>query len=419
MPKPISHVVRRPGPRPGDPDVEIPVAEDLVTVPGHPVREADISFYSREYPLEQWHMEKGADRDWAWTVYSDEFSDFRKEHENTVKPLVAESRKTAELEPTRVPDASIDVTETIRSKARELGFGEVGFTRYDRRYTYKSKKGWVKFGSAICLAWEQDYDATQSTISMAAEHAHYGAYEVMGEAGLRLGDFIRTLGYRAQVHNPNDASAPTIPYFVNAGLGQLGANGQLLMPHFGSRARLMMMTTDAPVRYDEPVDYGINKFCDECQVCVQRCPARALVREKIWWRGALKNKVIYDRCRPLMVKLDGCGVCMKVCPVQKYGMKPVMEHYVETGEVLGKGTDDLEGFPVPDGRYFGSGELPQFDREFFDFPQGTREQWLFEQLKQRMDDGEEVTEEELAEFADQVKEAVGQTKKGWGSTTDD
>ena len=86
-----------------------------------------------------------------------------------------------------------------------------------------------------------------------------------------------------------------------------------------------------------------------------------------------------------MVKLDGCGVCMKVCPVQKFGMKPVMEHYVETGEVLGKGTDDLEGFPVPDGRYFGSGELPHFDREFFDFPHGTREQWLFEQLKQRMD----------------------------------
>ena len=126
MPKPISHVVRRPGPRPGDPDVEIPVAEDLVTVPGHPVREADISFYSREEPLEQWHMEKGADRDWAWTVYSDEFFDFRKAHENTVKPLVAESRKTADIEPTGEPDKNLDVTETIRAKAKELGFGEVG-----------------------------------------------------------------------------------------------------------------------------------------------------------------------------------------------------------------------------------------------------------------------------------------------------
>ena len=34
-----------------------------------------------------------------------------------------------------------------------------------------------------------------------------------------------------------------------------------------------------------------------------------------------------------------------------------------------------------------------------------------------MDAGEEVTEEELAEFAEQVREAVGKTQKGWGSTT--
>ncbi len=418
MPKPVSHVVRRPGHTPGDPDIEIPVAENLVSVPGHPVREADISFYSREFPIEQWHIEKGADRDWAWTVYSDEFTEFRKAHDEHVKPLVAESRDTGDIEPTGTQDPGVDVTEEIRSKAREFGFGEVGFTRYDKRYTYKSKKSWAKFPHAICLAWEQDYDSTQTMISMAAEHAHYGAYEVMGEAGLRLGDFIRSLGYHAQVHSPNDASAPYIPYFVNAGLGQLGANGQLLLPRFGSRARLMMITTDASVSHDEPVDYGINKFCDECQVCVQRCPARALVREKIWWRGALKNKVIYDRCRPLMAKLDGCGVCIKVCPVQKYGMKPVMEHYVETGEVLGKGTDHLEGYPIPDGRHFGPGELPQFSREFFDFPHGTREEWLFETFKERLSNGDGVSKEELAEFVDEVRDAVGETQKGWGATDD-
>ena len=63
--------------------------------------------------------------------------------------------------------------------------------------------------------------------------------------------------------------------FVAAGLGQLGANGQLLSPHFGSRARLMMITTDAPVRYDKPVDYGVHAFCQKCLVCVDRCPGRA------------------------------------------------------------------------------------------------------------------------------------------------
>ena len=37
---------------------------------------------------------------------------------------------------------------------------------------------------------------------------------------------------------------------------------------------------------------------------------------------------------------------MIVCPIQRYGMKPVMEHYVETGEVLGKGSESLEGYSL-------------------------------------------------------------------------
>ena len=133
--KKISHVVSRPGHKPGDPDIEIPVAEDIATVPGHPIRETDISFYSRSTPLEQWHVEKGADRDWAWTVYTEEFSEFRKAHDEHVKPLVEESRNSGDIEPTTDPDPDIQPTGTIYQKARELGYGEVGFTKYDRRYT--------------------------------------------------------------------------------------------------------------------------------------------------------------------------------------------------------------------------------------------------------------------------------------------
>ena len=49
---------------------------------------------------------------------------------------------------------------------------------------------------------------------------------------------------------------------------------------------------------------------------------------------------------------------MKVCPIQRYGMKPVMEYYVETGKILGKGTENLEGYTLDDKGHFGSGELP-------------------------------------------------------------
>jgi Pyruvate/2-oxoacid:ferredoxin oxidoreductase delta subunit len=194
--------------------------------------------------------------------------------------------------------------------------------------------------------------------------------------------------------------------FVAAGLGQLGANGQLLSPHFGSRARLMIITTDAPVTYDEPEDYGIQKFCQECQVCVNRCPGRALVRDKVWWRGTEKNKLIYERCRPVMVEYEGCAICMKVCPIQRYGMKPVMEHYVETGKVLGKGTENLEGFTLRDKGHFGPGELPSFNRDFFDFPHGRTEDWLFEKFKEKLSSNGVPDEPELVAFATDVKKVL-------------
>ena len=415
MAKEVHHSVRRPGRRPGDPDVEIPVAADLATVPGIPLREHDVSFYSREYPLESQTIDKGADREWVWTVYTEEIEDYRKGHDERVEPLVEEATVSGDLEPTGPPEPGRDVTGDIRSSARELGFGEVGFTRLDRRYIYSSKKRWAKYEHAICLAYEQDYQQTQMIPSLESEHAHFGTYEIEGAKAIELAAYIRSIGYHAQIHNPSDNSGSFIAMFVAAGLGQLGANGQLLSPHFGSRARLMLITTDAPVTYDEPEDYGIHRFCQICQVCVDRCPGRALEKEKVWWRGVEKNKLVYDRCRPVMARYEGCGVCMKVCPVQRYGMKPVMEHYVETGEVLGKGTDNLEGFEMRGKGYFGPGKLPHFSKEFFEIPHGRREDWLFQQFKDRLSEGETPSPEDLQEFTGKVTAALKRIR----TTTDE
>ena len=248
-----------------------------------------------------------------------------------------------DIQPSVEPNYAKDVTEEIRLKARELGFSEAGFTAYDMRYAFSSKREWIKYPHALCLAWEQDYEPTQTAPSLFAEGPHHSVYRIMGAVALDLAEHIRSLGYHAQIHSPNDNSGVYIPMFVAAGLGQLGANGQLLSPHFGSRARLMIITTDAAVTHDQPIDYGIHSFCSICQVCVNRCPGRALMRDKVWWRGVQKHKLIYKRCRPVMARYDGCAVCMKTCPVQRYGMPAVMDHYVETGQVLGKGTHLLEG----------------------------------------------------------------------------
>ena len=402
----IGHSVTRPGGRTGYEPVTINVPEELETVPGIVKNSHQVDFYTREYPLESDSVEETADWEWVWSVYTKEVVEERKVHEALHKPIVQLYKGTGEIEPTVEPVPGKDVTEEIKAKARELGFGEVGIARMDRRYVFKSMKDYVKFPHAICLAWEQDYESTQSAPSMELEGTHHSTYRILGVKALELAEYIRSLGYHSQVHGPGTNAAAFIPMFVEAGLGQLGANGQLLSPHFGSGARIGIVTTDALVTYDQPIGYGIHSFCTICQVCVNRCPGRALMREKIWWRGVEKHKLIKRRCRPVMSRYEGCAVCMKACPVQRYGMKPVMDHYAATGQVLGKGTDLLEGFSIRDIGYFAPGELPSFDTDFFRIPRGTLEDNAFDEFKEKIKAGALAEGPEgdgiLYEFRDKV-----------------
>ena len=380
----IGHSVTVPktlrGPTPQDKDASIPIPEELETVPGIPQDAQTVDFYTRNYPLESHMVEQFAYQ--KWDRETTNIKEIVDEHYRLQRPNVKAASVSGEVEPTVEPVPGKDVTEEIKNKALELGFGMVGITAYDSRYTYKSKRNWVKpFPSVICLAMEQPYEGTQEIPSPPSEKAVYAIYRREGARALELADYIRSLGYHAQVQDPADASSAVIPMFVAAGMGQLGAMGYLLSPHFGSRHRLLIVTTDALVTHDEPVDYGIHAFCSVCQVCVNRCPGRAIMREKVWWRGVEKHKIIAKRCRPVMNRYSACGICMKVCPIQRYGLEPVMEHYAATGQVLGKGTDGLEGYDLDNFGYFGPGELPRFNTDFFHVPEGSAEQAVFDELR--------------------------------------
>jgi ferredoxin len=133
------------------------------------------------------------------------------------------------------------------------------------------------------------------------------------------------------------------------------------------------------------------------------------MRDKIWWRGIEKNKLYFKRCRPVMARYLGCGVCMKVCPIQKYGMKNTMEHYAATGQVLGKGTHDLEGYTLEGKGYFGPGEMPVFEPNFFAvMPHGTNEDHAFEQFKAKAKVGGAITDELLEHFKDEMTKVLNQ-----------
>jgi epoxyqueuosine reductase len=253
-----------------------------------------------------------------------------------------------------------ELTRAVKDLAAGLGLSAVGIAEYDPRYTFAPYLAELRRAKRVIVCiLEQNWEATQSIPSAPAERAAFDTYVSLAGLQSELTELLRSQGYWA-IEGDGVGHGLSIPYAVEAGLGQLGLNGQLLTPFAGSRARIMLIHTDAPLAIDEPVDFGVPALCDACKACVRRCPSGAITAVRKFHRGAYKAKIKSERCVPMVIQAHGCGVCMKVCPVQRFGLPAVLEEYALTGKVKGTGSDELEGYDwPPDGRHYPPGEKPK------------------------------------------------------------
>jgi NAD-dependent dihydropyrimidine dehydrogenase PreA subunit len=244
-----------------------------------------------------------------------------------------------------------------------LGVSAIGVAPLDTKYTYAEYTGCEAGDRVVVLVIEQHDASTQTIPSLRANRATGDAEAESLLLAARIAGFLHRQGYRAHAHTLYEMAM--IPYAVDAGLGQLGLNGQLLTPYAGSRSRLAVVTTEAPLDRDRPVDYGVPAVCDACQICARRCPAGAIRTRRAKHRGVEKAKINLERCFPTVLQGDGCAICTKVCPVQRFGLEAVLDELERTGKVLGKGTDELEAYRWPPGGYtYRVGERPRLPASF-------------------------------------------------------
>ena len=111
MEKQVHHVVTRPGRIHGDPDVQIPVAEDLASVPGIPLRETDVSFYSRvRIPRRPRTSKKPPIGSGSGPYTSQKYSNTVRYHDEINEPLIDAAAVSGRLD-RRLPRTGEDVTE--------------------------------------------------------------------------------------------------------------------------------------------------------------------------------------------------------------------------------------------------------------------------------------------------------------------
>jgi ferredoxin len=349
------------------PSFERAIPDELATVPGIR-REGELEDQAfREAPLHSFHHNYSTSVVWSLARLW-----------QSVVPVaprlmraIASAQATADRAPRCVPtrDDPQALTARVRAEAAALGMSAIGIARYDERYTFADAVGEARGETIIVCVLEQNWAATQTLPGPVGEQTALSTNAELMEMGALLALRLLDAGFEARAHT-TEGIAIVHHYAVEAGLGQLGYNGQLLTPHAGSRCRLALVSTNAPLVVDRPRDFGIPGLCRSCRACVRRCPAGAIPGQPAFHRGVEKAKLNLKRCFPVVAQVNGCSICMKVCPVQRYGLTAVLDHYERTGgEILGAGTDELEGYDWPlDGVRYGPNDRPRLDPAFFDVP---------------------------------------------------
>ena len=254
----------------------------------------------------------------------------------------------------------MDLTDALKSRARELGFCAVGVTgaeRFSEAETAAVDR--TQQGLMDGLSWWSEARAhasadpqratpnARSVIALAFPHpasnsppfpfagegrgggsgprGRVAAYalgrdyhEVLLERMQPLLTMLRDQGHVAKTYVDHgwllDRAAA-----VRAGLGWLGKNTNLLVPGIGSYVLLAEIVTSAELEPDEP----LKKTCGSCDACMRVCPTGALIEPGVldnrrcisFWTIEHRGVIPLD-IRPLIGDwIFGCDLCQEICPV--------------------------------------------------------------------------------------------------------
>ena len=139
-----------------------------------------------------------------------------------------------------------------------------------------------------------------------------------------VAQFITNLGFHA-IASLNDTGM-SIPMAIQAGLGEYGRHGLLITPKYGPNVRIAKVFTDLPLQVDQPINFGVKEFCQNCKKCAISCPPRAIPKEDPQseppnfssLKGITKWTVNAEKCFKFWVGMNtDCAICIRVCPYNK------------------------------------------------------------------------------------------------------
>lgn len=237
-----------------------------------------------------------------------------------------------------------ELTQYIKAEALRLGFDVCGIAKAQsvESPTAVFCDRWVKEGHNGTMGYlerncDKRYDPTllvegcRSIIVVALNYApsqaiegisHYAQGEDYHKAVKeRLFLLLKSINGKMPCNGrPFCDSAPVLERYwaVQAGLGWIGRNHQLIIPQKGSYFFLGELLIDAELDYDRPFE---QNHCGECRRCIESCPTGALDEHCFDARKCLSYLTIEHRGElpeNIGEKMGncfyGCDRCQIACP---------------------------------------------------------------------------------------------------------
>ena len=243
-----------------------------------------------------------------------------------------------------------ELTQYIKSEAERLGFDICGIAKAEaiseetiRAYTLwieQEKHGTMQYLERNCAKRFDPTLLVEGCKSIVVVALNYAPEEpIDGIASYAIGndyhkvvkDKLYTLLNSINAIPPIKGrafcdSAPVLErhWAVKAGLGWIGRNRQLTIPHKGSYFFLGELLIDTELEYDMPFTAD---HCGNCQKCIDNCPTGALTASGFDARKCLsyltieyRGKLPENIGKKMVNNFYGCDCCLKACPHNRFSI---------------------------------------------------------------------------------------------------
>ena len=150
----------------------------------------------------------------------------------------------------------------------------------------------------------------------------FQAYQHLALVAETMANYVRRLGWDAMPqYGPSFVNKYTVlmpPLLLAAGIGEVSRAGIILNPYLGLGYKAAAVLTDMPLVPDRPVHFGLQRFCQDCGICAENCPSKAIpTGDKVLYNGYETWKLDTRRCASFNFtnkKGTLCNRCVKSCP---------------------------------------------------------------------------------------------------------